>query len=86
MRGVARVSRMSRDGRRRVDGQRYLDICLDVEEKTVDGFNYGRQHENTGGGGGGGVGVQQHQVSDPKSVRSRDQIPPRVGKVTALNN
>lgn len=49
---VVRVSRMSRDckeGRgKRVgrgilwcDGKGSLAICLDVEEKTADGFNYG---------------------------------------------
>lgn len=49
---VVRVSRVSRDckegrGRKKkggglvCDGKGSLAICLDVEEKTVDGFNYG---------------------------------------------
>lgn len=39
---MVRVSRMSRDGKRGWGGGGgSLAICLDVEEKTVDGFNYG---------------------------------------------
>lgn len=40
-----RVSRVSRDGKgrreRNAEGEGSLAICLDVEGKTVDGFNYG---------------------------------------------
>ena len=46
--GAVRVSRVSRDGGRGggergggISGERSLAICLDVEEKTIDGFNYG---------------------------------------------
>lgn len=39
-RGVVRVSHMSRDGNGGANGEESFAICLDVEEKTVDGFNY----------------------------------------------